>query len=76
MSQPSTSVAYGSVILAAALWGESIVAQKMALTSFSAVEALVLRDIRSVTGLGVRESDPSGSDRVVGPDFRERHWFD
>ena len=42
---PSTSLAYGSVLLAAALWGGSIVAQKMALGSFSAVEASVLRDI-------------------------------
>ncbi|MBL8074517.1 MAG: DMT family transporter, partial [Nitrospira sp.] len=42
---PSTTVAYGSVVLAAVLWGGSIVAQKMALTSFSAVEASVLRDI-------------------------------
>ena len=45
MSSPSTSLAYGSVLLAAALWGGSIVAQKMALGSFSAVEASVLRDI-------------------------------
>ncbi len=45
MSQPSTSLAYGSVMLAAVLWGGSIVAQKMALGSFSAVEASVLRDI-------------------------------
>ena len=45
MSQPSTTMAYGSVILAAVLWGGSIVAQKMALGSFSAVEASVLRDI-------------------------------
>ncbi len=45
MSQPSTAVAYGSVALAAVLWGGSIVAQKMALGSFSAVEASVLRDI-------------------------------
>lgn len=44
MSQSSTSLAYGSVALAAVLWGGSIVAQKMALTSFSAVEASVLRD--------------------------------
>jgi len=42
---PSPSLAYGSVILAATLWGGSIVAQKMALGSFSAVEASVLRDI-------------------------------
>ena len=45
MTQPSTTVAYGSVVLAAVLWGGSIVAQKMALGSFSAVEASVLRDI-------------------------------
>ena len=45
MSRPSTTVAYGSVVLAAVLWGGSIVAQKMALGSFSAVEASVLRDI-------------------------------
>lgn len=38
-------MAYGSVVLAAVLWGGSIVAQKLALTSFSAVEASVLRDI-------------------------------
>jgi drug/metabolite transporter (DMT)-like permease len=45
MRQSSTTLAYGSVVLAAVLWGGSIVAQKMALGSFSAVEASVLRDI-------------------------------
>jgi drug/metabolite transporter (DMT)-like permease len=45
MAHPSTTVAYGSVILAAVLWGGSIVAQKLALQSFSPVEASVLRDI-------------------------------
>ena len=45
MPQPTTSAAYGSIILAAVLWGGSIVAQKLALGSFSAVEASVLRDI-------------------------------
>ncbi len=45
MNQRSTTVAYGSVVLAAVLWGGSIVAQKMALGSFSAVEASVLRDV-------------------------------
>ncbi len=45
MAQSSTSVAYGSIVLAAVLWGGSIVAQKMALGSFSAVEASVLRDL-------------------------------
>jgi drug/metabolite transporter (DMT)-like permease len=45
MAHPSTTVAYGSVMLAAVLWGGSIVAQKLALGSFSPVEASVLRDI-------------------------------
>ena len=45
MNHPSTTLAYGSVVLAAVLWGGSIVAQKLALGSFSAVEASVLRDI-------------------------------
>lgn len=45
MAHPSTTLAYSSVVLAAVLWGGSIVAQKMALGSFSAVEASVLRDI-------------------------------
>ncbi len=45
MNQPSTTLAHGSIVLAAVLWGGSIVAQKMALGSFSAVEASVLRDI-------------------------------
>ena len=44
MAQSSTTMAYGSIVLAAVLWGGSIVAQKMALGSFSAVEASVLRD--------------------------------
>lgn|SRR5262245_7790531 len=45
MPSPSSSLAYGSVTLAAALWGGSIVAQKLALSGFSVVEASVLRDI-------------------------------
>ncbi len=45
MSVPSTGAAYGALALAAVLWGGSIVAQKLALGSFSAVEASVLRDI-------------------------------
>lgn len=45
MVAPSSTIAYGSVVLAAVLWGGSIVAQKLALGSFSAVEASVLRDI-------------------------------
>jgi len=45
-SQSQTSrLAYGAVIGAAVLWGGSIVAQKLALSGFSAVEASVLRDI-------------------------------
>lgn len=45
MVSPSSTVAHGFVGLAAVLWGGSIVAQKLALGSFSAVEASVLRDI-------------------------------
>lgn len=45
MTESSTTLAYGSVGLAAILWGGSIVAQKMTLGSFSAVEASVLRDV-------------------------------
>lgn len=44
-SKPTDVAAYGAVVAAAVLWGGSIVAQKMALGSFSAVEASVLRDI-------------------------------
>jgi drug/metabolite transporter (DMT)-like permease len=45
MTHPSIGFAYGSVVLAAVLWGGSIVAQKLALSGFSPVEASVLRDI-------------------------------
>jgi len=45
MTHPSTTVAHGAIILAAILWGGSIVAQKLALGSFSAVEASALRDV-------------------------------
>jgi drug/metabolite transporter (DMT)-like permease len=45
VTSSSTSAAYGALALAAVLWGGSIVAQKLALGSFSAVEASVLRDI-------------------------------
>ncbi|MBX3305087.1 MAG: DMT family transporter [Nitrospira sp.] len=71
MSQPSTTMAYGSVVLAAALWGGSIVAQKMALTSFSAVEASVLRDIGGLTILlATWWSKEGGAMRVSGADAR------
>jgi len=45
MSKPTEMAAYGALVIAAILWGGSIVAQKMALGSFSPVEASVLRDI-------------------------------
>ncbi len=44
MSKPTEMAAYGALVIAAILWGGSIVAQKMALGSFSPVEASVLRD--------------------------------
>lgn len=45
MSNSSVGLAYGAIVSAAVLWGGSIVAQKLALSGFSAVEASVLRDI-------------------------------
>jgi drug/metabolite transporter (DMT)-like permease len=45
MSRPTEMTAYSALVVASVLWGGSIVAQKMALGSFSAVEASVLRDI-------------------------------
>ena len=71
MSQSSTTMAYGSVVLAAVLWGGSIVAQKMALTSFSAVEASVLRDIGGLAILlATWWSKGGGAVRVSGADAR------
>jgi drug/metabolite transporter (DMT)-like permease len=45
MLPQSTGLAYGAIVTAAVLWGGSIVAQKLALSGFSAVETSVLRDI-------------------------------
>ena len=45
MNKPVDMGAYGALVVAAVLWGGSIVAQKMALGSFSAVETSVLRDV-------------------------------
>jgi len=45
MTPQTSRLAYGAIIAAAVLWGGSIVAQKLALSGFSAVEASVLRDI-------------------------------
>ena len=71
MTQPSTTVAYGSVVLAAVLWGGSIVAQKMALGSFSAVEASVLRDIGGLAILlATWWSQERGTFRITWSDAR------
>jgi hypothetical protein len=45
MTSQTNRLAYGAIIAAAVFWGGSIVAQKLALSGFSAVEASVLRDI-------------------------------
>ena len=45
MERSSLALGYGAIIVAAVLWGGSIVAQKLALSGFSAVEASVLRDM-------------------------------
>lgn len=71
MTQPSVTMAYGSVVLAAVLWGGSIVAQKMALGSFSAVEASVLRDIGGlVILLATWWSKEGGAVKLTGADIR------
>ncbi len=71
MNEPSTTVAYGSVVLAAVLWGGSIVAQKMALGSFSAVEASVLRDIGGLAILlATWWSKEGGAIKFSGADIR------
>jgi drug/metabolite transporter (DMT)-like permease len=44
MAKGVLAFGYGSVVVAAVLWGGSIVAQKLALSGFSAVEASILRD--------------------------------
>jgi drug/metabolite transporter (DMT)-like permease len=71
MTHPSTTLSYGSVVLAAILWGGSIVAQKMALGSFSAVEASVLRDIGGLVILLVTWwSQEGGSVQISRSDLR------
>jgi drug/metabolite transporter (DMT)-like permease len=45
MERPSATLAYGALTVAAVVWGGSIVGQKLALGSFSAVETSVLRGI-------------------------------
>lgn len=45
MERGSLSLGYAAIVVAAVLWGGSIVAQKLALSGFSAVEASVLRDM-------------------------------
>lgn len=45
MTRGSLAIGYGAIVVAAVLWGGSIVAQKLALSGFSAVEASVLRDL-------------------------------
>ncbi len=76
MTQPSNSVAYGSVILAAVLWGGSIVAQKLALSGFSAVEASVLRDIGGLAILLVTWWWQEGRiTRLTASDIRTLCWL-
>lgn len=76
MTQPSRSVAYGAVVLAAVLWGGSIVAQKMALGSFSPVEASVLRDIGGLAILMATWWWQEGTvGKVTRADWRALGWL-
>src|SRR5579885_1687998 len=45
MGKPSDLAAYGALVTSAVVWGGSIVGQKFALGSFSAVEVSVLRGL-------------------------------
>ena len=45
MSKPSNMLAFGALVTAALVWGGSVVGQKWALGSFSAVETSVLRGL-------------------------------
>lgn len=47
--RPADLTAYGALVLAAVVWGGSIVGQKVALGSFSAVEVSVLRGLGALT---------------------------
>jgi len=67
----STGAACGVLALAAVVWGGSIVAQKLALGSFSAVEASVLRDIGGLAILLTTWWWQEGTlARVTGADLR------
>ncbi|MBA5865300.1 MAG: EamA family transporter [Nitrospira sp. CR1.3] len=76
MSGPPNSLAYGAIASAAILWGGSIVAQKLALSGFSAVEASVLRDIGGLAILLTtwwwQEGTLSG---LTSPDLRTLFWL-
>ena len=61
----------GAVVIAAVLWGGSIVAQKLALGGFSAVEASVLRDIGGlIILLATWWSQEGRLDRFTSRDIR------
>ena len=47
--RPADLTAYGALVVAAVVWGGSIVGQKVALGSFSAVEVSVLRGLGALT---------------------------
>ncbi|HEX6949904.1 MAG TPA: DMT family transporter [Nitrospira sp.] len=67
----SLTVGYGAIIIAAVLWGGSIVAQKLALSGFSAVEASVLRDLGGLLILIITWWSQGGSlASLAGRDYR------
>jgi drug/metabolite transporter (DMT)-like permease len=62
---------YGAIVVAAVLWGGSIVAQKLALSGFSAVEASVFRDIGGLVILVITWWWQGGSLALLRPrDYR------
>ena len=61
MSKPTEMAAYGALVIAAILWGGSIVAQKMALGSFSPGARVKLDEISKILGLTGKPEGLDGS---------------
>jgi drug/metabolite transporter (DMT)-like permease len=76
MSARSPGFGYAAIVAAAVLWGGSIVAQKMALSGFSAVEASVMRDSGGLVILLLTWWWREGSlPALTGRDYRTLGWL-
>jgi drug/metabolite transporter (DMT)-like permease len=76
MQRGSLAFGYGAIVVAAVLWGGSIVAQKLALSGFSAVEASVLRDMGGLLILIITWwSQGESLIHVTARDYRTLAWL-